>query len=80
MVTLSLDQGPFLMNIAGEVEPLLPTLFDETFDPENYWPPLEVFEQTSASFFILSHGTVGYEENGRYSTRAVFAEGEPFIQ
>lgn len=51
VVTLSLDQGPFLMNVTGDVQPLLPQ-FDETFDPENYWPPLDVLQEV---------------ENGRYA-------------
>jgi hypothetical protein len=51
VVTLSLDQGPFFMNINGEVRPLLP-LFNQTFDPDNYWPPVDVYAEI---------------ENGRYA-------------
>ncbi|MAT97353.1 MAG: hypothetical protein CL608_09445 [Anaerolineaceae bacterium] len=116
VVTLSLDQGPFLMNINGEVQPLLPLLFDETFDPENYWPPLDVYADVANGRYailrgnegregaaklyistpdgesleildnpafvyrIFPDGTVGYDGNGRYFTRPVFATNAPFTE
>lgn len=62
VVTLSLDQGPFLMDIDGEVQPLLPLLFDETFDPENYWPPLDVYADVASGRYAILRSNEGRED------------------
>ena len=116
VVTLSLDQGPFLMDLRGDVQPLLPSLFDETFDPNNYWPPLDVYadaengryailrsnegregaaklytftpdgesleilDNPAFVYRIFPNGTVGYDGNGRYFARPVFAAEAPFAE
>lgn len=61
VVTLSLDQGPFLMDINGDVQPLLPLIFDETFDPENYWPPLDVYADVANGRYAILRSNEGRE-------------------
>ena len=58
VVTLSLDQGPFFMDINGEVRPLLP-LFDDIFEPENYWPPVDVYAEVENGRYAILYGYEG---------------------
>jgi hypothetical protein len=60
VVTLSLDQGPFLMDIFGEVQPLLP-FFDETLEQDDYWPPLDVFADIENDRYAILRGNEGRE-------------------
>ena len=64
VVTLSLDQGPFFMTINGEVRPLLP-LFDETFEPENYWPPVDVYAEVENGRYAILRGNEGREAEAK---------------
>lgn len=68
VVTLSLDQGPFLMNLDGEVQPLLPLLFDETFDPENYWPPLDVYADVANGRYAILRSNEGRDDAAKLYT------------
>jgi hypothetical protein len=74
VVTLSLDQGPFLMNLDGEVQPLLPLLFDEPFDPENYWPPLDVYADVANGRYAILRSNEGRDDAAKLYT--VTSEGE----
>jgi hypothetical protein len=65
VVTLSLDQGPFFMNIEGEVRPLLP-LFDETFDPEKYWMPIHVFADVANGRYAILRTNEGQPDAKLY--------------
>jgi hypothetical protein len=67
VVTLSLDQGPFLMHTNGEVRPLLP-LFDETFERGNYWPPLDVYAEVENGRYAILRGHEGRELAARLYT------------
>ncbi|MBK8901555.1 MAG: hypothetical protein IPM53_10255 [Anaerolineaceae bacterium] len=69
VVTLSLDQGPFLMNLSGEVQPLLPLLFDKTFNPENYWPPLDVYADVENGRYAILRGNEGRDDAAKLYTR-----------
>ncbi len=68
VVTLSLDQGPFLMNLDGELQPLLPLLFDETFDRDNYWPPLDVYADVENGRYAILRGNEGQEAPAKLYT------------
>lgn len=68
VVTLSLDQGPFLMNLNGEVQPLLPLLFDETFNPENYWPPLDVYADVANGRYAILRSNEGRDDAAKLYT------------
>ncbi|MCB8980117.1 MAG: hypothetical protein H6657_22115 [Ardenticatenaceae bacterium] len=68
VVTLSLDQGPFLMNLNGAVQPLLPLLFDETFDPENYWPPLDVYADVENGRYAILRSNEGRDDVAKLYT------------
>ena len=67
VVTLSLDQGPFFMNINGDVRPVLP-LFDETFEPENYWPPVDVAAEVENGRYAILRGNEGRESQAKLYT------------
>lgn len=68
VVTLSLDQGPFLMNLNGDVQLLLPLLFDETFNKENYWPPLDVYADVVNGRYAILRGNEGREDVAKLYT------------
>lgn len=67
VVTLSLDQGPFFMTINGDVRPLLP-LFDETFEPENYWPPVDVVAEVANGRYAILRSNEGRESAAKLYT------------